>query len=141
TSSLCESGLVPSRAEFESPEGGKLVWETGEFDLKADPDAARPAVPSRDAQMSQYGVPVPDPVLTSNELGLLRKGAKTGSLKVYNPTNQLQWLLLDGAPVARLAPNRAWSSSVVSQGTYVARLIDFFGVETASQPGFTVDES
>lgn len=140
TSSLCEPGLVPSRAEFTSPRGGRLVWEVGELELRADPDATKLPVPPRDAQFRQYGVPEPEPVLTPSELGLLRKSAKPGSLTAHNPTKQLQWLLLDGTPVARLSPNRAWTSSSVSQGTYTARLVDFFGAEAASQPGLVVGD-
>lgn len=140
SSTVCEPGLVPIRAEFESQRGAKLMWDTSELTVKTDPDVAKLAVPPRDAQFRQYGIPEPNAVLTSSELGLLRKSARTGTLTAHNPSAEVQWVLLDGAPVGRVSPNAEWSAAGVSQGTYFARLVDFFGVEAGNQPGFVVGE-
>lgn len=140
TSAVCEPGLVPTRAEFESARGAKLVWDTSELEIKSDPEVAKLVVPPREAQFRQYGIPEPGPVLTSGELGLLRKSTKTGSVTAHNPTTEVQWMLLDGAPVGRIAPRAVWTATGVSQGTYFARLVDFFGVEATSQPGLVVGD-
>lgn len=140
TSTVCEPGLVPLHAEFESPRGAKLVWDTSELELKADPEVTKLAVPPREAQFRQYGIPEPEAVLTPSELGLLRKSGKTGTLTAHNPTAQVQWVLLDGAAIGRVAPSAAWTTTGVSQGTYFARLVDFFGIEARNQPGFVINE-
>lgn len=138
SSTVCEPGLVPLRAEIESPRGAKLVWDTSELEVKADGEVTKLAVPPREARLRQFGLPEPGAVLTASELGLLRKASKTGSLTAHNPTSQVQWVLLDGVPVGRVAPNSAWSATGLSQGTYFARLVDFFGADVRNQPGFVV---
>lgn len=140
TSAICGMGLVPTRAEFESAGGAKLVWETSELELQTDPEVSKLAVPPRDARFRPYGLPEPGAVLAPSELASIKKSAKTGLLTVHNPTHQVQWVLLDGLAVGRAAPNRSWAAPGVSQGTYFARLVDFFGVEAGSQPGFVVGE-
>ncbi len=140
SSTVCEQGLLPTRAEFESPRGAKLVWDTSELEVESNAEVTKLAVPPRDALFRQYGVPEPPPVLSPAELGLLRKAGKTGTLTAHNPTTQLQWLLLDGAPVGRIPPHAPWTTTGLSQGTYFARLVDFFGGEAGNQPGFVVGD-
>src|SRR5690606_22175293 len=41
TSSACDVGLLPLKAEFESAQGARLVWETTEFDLRVEPPVSQ----------------------------------------------------------------------------------------------------
>lgn len=141
SSAVCEPGLVPTRAEFETGRGAKLVWETTAVETKADAQVTSLPVPPANGQFHSSGLPEPSPVLGPSELGALRKTGKTGTLTVHNPGAQLNWLLLDGVPVARVLPNATWSHSGLSQGSYHARLVDFFGAEGATQPGLQVGET
>jgi hypothetical protein len=141
TSTACDVNLVPVRAEFESRGGSKLVWETSELEMRTDPPVANLPLPPRASQFREYGLPEGGDVMSESERGSLRKSGRLGTLTVHNPTPQLGWALLDGVPVARITPNGTAAVQGVSQGTYHARLVDFFGVEGANQPGLVVDEA
>lgn len=141
SSAVCEPGLVPTRAEFETGRGAKLVWESNAVETKADAQVTPLLVPPANGQFRSSGLAEPAPVLGPSELGALRKTGKTGTLTVHNPGAQLNWLLLDGTPVARVLPNATWSHSGLSQGSYHARLVDFFGVESATLPALQVGET
>lgn len=141
TSSACDVNLLPVRAELESGRGAKLVWETTELEVKTESPITSLPLPPRGSQFRKYGLPEAGEVTSEGERSSLRKSGRTGTLTVHNPTQRLGWLLLDGTPVARIAPNGSATVFGVSQGTYHARLVDFFGAETVSQPGLIVDET
>jgi hypothetical protein len=141
SSAACEPGLVPTRAELESGRGAKLVWETSDIESKADAQIAPLLIPALESQFQTAGLPDPGRVMAPAEMAALRKTGKTGTLTVHNPSPQLTWLLLDGAPVGRVLPNGTWTQPGLSQGSYQARLVDFFGVEVATQPGLVVGET
>jgi hypothetical protein len=140
-STACDVGLVPIRAEVDSGRGAKLVWETSELDVEDEPAVPNLVVPPRDSSFREYGLPDPGDVLQAIELTGLRKTGRTGVLTVHNPAPTLQWLLLDGVPASRVPPNGAVTITRISQGTYQAKLVDFFGVEAASQPTLAIDDT
>lgn len=140
TASACDLGLLPLKAELESPQGAKLVWETTEFDVRVEPPIAQLQVPPRESQFREFGIPEPEPVLLESELTQLRKTGKNGALLIHNPTPYVQWLLLDGTPVGRVAPLTSITVPALSQGSYHARLIDFFGAESLHRAGLVIDD-
>ncbi len=140
-SAACGVGLVPVRAEVDSGKGAKLVWETSEVDLQDEPPLPNLQVPPRDSSFREYGLPAAGDVLQELELTALRKTGRTGVLTVHNPAPTLQWLLLDGVPASRVPPNGAVTMTRISQGTYQAKLVDFFGVEAANQPTLAVGDT
>lgn len=140
TSSACDVGLLPLKAEFESAQGAKLVWETTEFDVRAEPSVSQLQVPPRESQFREFGIPEAEPVLLESELKQLRKSGRSGALLIHNPTPYVQWLLLDGTPAMRVAPLASITIPELSHGSYHARLVDFFGAGSLHQAGLVVDD-
>jgi hypothetical protein len=127
TTGVCESQRLPLRAEFEVGDGARALFEATRFDVAPEGTATALLVPPKGSTHRNFGIPAGRELLSSIELGMLRRGDKLGTLTAHNATGRLRYVLLDGVPVGRVAPRSSIDLTSLSQGQYLARLVDFWG--------------
>ncbi|MDX2053287.1 MAG: hypothetical protein SFV15_12890 [Polyangiaceae bacterium] len=129
---ICESGLVPIRADYQWERGGQLAFIVESLQRHVDPDTPPLQVPPSDARFTQGEWPHQDPLLAdSDTLNALRASfgseeAKGHGLNIFNNTKLLRYVLIDTTPVALLAPGTTLRVEVPA-GRYQLQLRDFFG--------------
>lgn len=140
TTSACDSQRLPLRAEFEVNKA-RTVFEVTKVEFAFDGSPANILVPPKESKLRNFGVPMGRGLLGPMELGVLRRGDKNGTLTIHNSTEQLRYLLFDGVPVERLAPRATAELTGVSQGQYLARLVDFWGTDSLARSALILGDT
>jgi hypothetical protein len=138
--SLCASGEVPVHASYAWASGGGLAFEVTQLARRTDLSSEHFLTPPPSAAHALSGLPgAPEGVfLTREELGALRtaklEGARpsdpaapTEGLLAVNRTETLQYLLLDGVPVAAVPPLSERYLLGTQKGRYVRQWRTFLG--------------
>lgn len=141
-SATCRSDLLPLRAAYSWPNGGHFSFEVSRVTRRADFSAAALAMPPIGAEFRQSELPPPPPtaLLSDGELADLRirptarsekldPSAPKSGLLVVNHSESLRYILLDGAPVARLPPGSEQLLLGLRAGKYQVSARDFFGAD------------
>lgn len=141
---VCRSDLVPLRAEFTWANGERFSFEVSRLQRRTDFNPSALAMPPAGAEFRQSELPAatPNALLSDNELSELRLRAaprterldpsapKTGLL-VVNHFESLRYVIIDGAPAARLLPGAEQLLLGLRPGRYQIAARDFFGGEDA----------
>jgi hypothetical protein len=143
----CRPERVPLYAQYRWAGGGSIVFIATAISDRRDSIAPTVSVPPSGARWAPGELPVSDmTLLTVDELSRLKPrlarnppGGRAAGEGVTgaNETNLLQYLLLDGVPVAWLAPRSRLRVVGPPSGKYQVGWRDFFG--TALTPPATVD--
>ncbi len=134
---LCGTDDVPLHAEFHWTTHGALTFDVTSIVRRLDIAAADIVAPP--SQTNFVAGPLPpqgaDILLTPAELALLHNGSPDarGVLKLYNSTDELRFVALDGAPAAWVAPGARVELPPISKGRYNVEWRTFFG-DSADSP-------
>lgn len=140
TTSACDNQRTPLRAEFETTKGARLSFEVTNVDVTLEASPSNILVPPKQSTL-RNGVPSARDLSSAMERAALRRGNKTGTIVVHNSSEQLRYLLLDGVPMARVGPRTSMELSGVSQGQYLARLVDFWGNDSLPSTALEVRDA
>jgi hypothetical protein len=128
---LCGIDDVPLHAEFHWTTRGALFFDATSIVRRLDIAPADLAAPPSAANFVAGPLPPQgaDVLLTPAELALLHNGSPDarGVLKLYNSTDELRFVLLDGAPVAWVGPGARVELPPISKGRYNVEWRTFFG--------------
>jgi hypothetical protein len=128
---LCGIDDVPLHAEFHWTTRGALLFDATSIVRRLDIAPADLAAPPSPANFVAGPLPPQgaDVLLTPAELALLHNGSPDarGVLKLYNSTDELRFVLLDGATVAWVAPGARVELPPLSKGRYNVEWRTFFG--------------
>ena len=143
----CRPERVPLYAQYRWTGGGSIVFIATTIGDRKESLSAYVSVPPTGARWAPGELPAADPMLfTVEELSRLKprsaRSAPSGrtvgeGLNSSNETNLLEYLLVDGVPVAWLAPRSRQRILGLPAGRYLVSWRDFFG--TALTPPATVD--
>jgi hypothetical protein len=139
--STCGEGRLPLRAEFETTKGGRALFEVLKVEATPEGSVSNVLVPPKDSRSQNFGVPPGRDLVSAMALGVLRRGDKDGTLTVHNPTGQLRYVLLDGVPIGRVAPLASTEITGISQGQYLARLVDFWGSDSLQRSALALGDA
>ncbi len=147
----CAVDLVPIRGEYAWSDGGKLLFEVTSLTRPTEFDAATLRVPPLAPSFKGDLLPVSPsgPVVGSGDLRALRRrdvpalpddgGAPPLSgLELTNRTDTVAYALLDGVPVARVAPAHSVTLPTLRPGRYSLRWTDFLGSTVTAAESLTV---
>ncbi len=151
TTPACGIDLVPTRGEYAWADGGKLLFEVISLTRPTEVDANALRVPPLVPSFKGDLLPVSPsgPLVGSGDLRALRRhdvpapptdgGAPPSSgLELTNRTDTLAYALLDGVPVARVAPIHSVTLPTLRPGRYSLRWTDFLGSEVTAAESLTV---
>lgn len=128
---LCGIDDVPLHAEFHWTTHGALFFDATSIVRRLDIAPAELAAPPSQANFIVGPLPPQgaDVLLTAAELALLHNGSpeSRGVLNLFNSTDELRFVLLDGAPVAWVAPGARVELPPISKGRYNVEWRTFFG--------------
>jgi len=128
---LCGTDDVPLHAEFRWTTHGALVLDATSIVRRLDIAPGDLVAPP--AQANFVAGPLPPQgaaiLLTPTELAALHNGSPEarGTLKLFNSTDELRFVTLDGAPVAWVAPGARVDLPPIDKGHYVVEWRTFFG--------------
>jgi len=136
----CERANVPLRAELFSRAGGHMLVETVRIEREHQLDASALQTPPAGARFSALELPAMGSALvpTPERLRELRlralarsekadPGAPKEGLLLQNRGDSLRYVLLDGLPLARVAPRSELQIHALLPGKYGLFTIDFLG--------------
>ena len=139
----CRPERVPLYAQYRWTGGGSIVFIATSIGDRRDSITPTPSVPPSRARWAPGELPASDAtLLTVEELSRLKPrparnppGARGGEgVTCANETDLLQYLLLDGVPVAWLAPRARQRIVGPAPGKYQVGWRDFFGA-AMTRPG------
>ncbi len=141
-SATCRPDLVPLRAWYSWPNGGHFGFEVSRIARRSDFAPAALTMPPANSEFRQSELPPPPPtaLLSDGELAELRirplprtekldPSAPKSGLLLVNHSESLRYVLLDGAPAARLPPGSEQLLLGLRAGRYQVSARDFFGAD------------
>lgn len=135
----CSEEWVPVRAEFVDPDGAKLSFIVSTLERR--PETPLPIhVPPLGGRFLTSGLPSRTTpwFIQRTALAALKPGDRLGNLTVVNAHYAAAYLLLDGLPVAFVAPQSRTRVSGLPQCNYHLELRGFFGHVYLQQQGMEV---
>ncbi len=139
SAATCSEDWVPVRADFVDPDGAKLSFVVSELDRRPEtPPAVR--VPPVGARFLTHELPRRRSpwFLEPSARAALKPGDRSGTLTAVNPHYGAGYLLLDGLPIAFVAPRSRIKVPGLPQGHYDLELRGFFGQVHLAQPGVEI---
>ncbi|MEO7109773.1 MAG: hypothetical protein ABI183_05005 [Polyangiaceae bacterium] len=140
TTPLCGIDDVPLHAEFHWTTHGALMFDATSIVRRLDIAPADLVAPPSQANFVAGPLPPQgaDILLTPAELALLHNGPADarGVLKLFNSTDELRFVALDGALVAWVAPGARVELPPITRGRYNVEWRTFFG-DSADAPVIT----
>lgn len=125
---VCSDDRVIVRATYQLP-GSELQFEVHSLKNKSDSSPRALTLPPKGARFVARGLPTPRVLLGEGELETLRNTDDLGALELTNASDLGGWLLLDGNPVAFVAPRTRRTFGKLPHGDYHLELRDFFGAQ------------
>ena len=128
----CGADELPLRAEISWTGQGGVHFEVTGVLRRPDMATGPLATPPGGATYTRAPMPIGGvtPMLAAVDLATLRQGAPgEEGLVLSNPTRELRMFLLDGIPVALVAPNATDTLRGLPPGKYVAQWRTFLGEE------------
>lgn len=131
TTPVCGVDEVPLHAELRWSTKGSFTFDATSIVRRLDLTSAELVTPPPTTYFVAGPLPPQggDVVLSPAELGAIHNGApdQKASLRLYNSTDQLRFVLADGAPIAWVAPGARIEVPGLSRGRYSIEWRTFFG--------------
>lgn len=142
-SPACAPELVPLRADYVWTDGGRVSFEVTSLQRLTELDVELIRTPPRAPHFKADLLPLAESrtLLGASDLRALHKrdappgkdaGPSTPGLHLTNHADVPSFALLDGIPVAYLAPHHTLTLASLRPGSYAIRWIDFLGSAPAA---------